>query len=220
LKYSTRKVLRDYGATVVVAVSLALTIRTFIVEAYRIPTSAMKPTLLSGDTIFVAKWPFWIQKGHLPKRGEIIIFSGTDSTGVNSLDYIRRVIGLPGDQVALQKGALILNGKKLEDSAGSTQSCFKEKLPEGKQYSICRDAPLMEDFGPEKVPEASVFVLGDSRSSPEDKKKRKSYGMVPVSSLKGQVLWLWLSITPPLDSEAPSSWIPRFRLERMFQRIE
>jgi signal peptidase I len=221
LKKSTRKILRDYGGTILVAAIFAFIIRNYFIEAYRIPSSAMKPTLISGDTVFAAKWPFWVQDNYIPERGEVVIYSGTDSTGNFNTDYVRRVIGLPGDEIALQNGSIILNGKKLASpppgplkatEGTPAEDCLKETMPQGKNYAVCRETPVLEDFAPQKIPPGSMFVLGDFRTTVAGKKKVRD--IVPLSSLKAKVTWIWLSIEPT------TGLIPQFRLQRMFQRIQ
>jgi signal peptidase I len=229
---SSKRLIRDYGMTILAAVVVALLIRFVLVEAYRIPSSAMKPTLEPGDTIFVSKWPFGLRfpgfsspltKGGLPERGDVVVFSLPQEPW---RDYIKRVLGLPGDEVAVKNGEAILNGKTLRLDPGSPKPCTSEKLPEGRAYEVCSEPPLIEDFGPEKVPPGSVFVVGDFRAQnasdhPDIHKERhsKGWGLVPVTSLKGRALWVWLSVEPHA-SGVPSSWFPQFRFDRMFRRIQ
>jgi signal peptidase I len=202
----------------VFALSVALLLRYFIIEAYRIPSFAMKPTLLAGDTIFVTKWPFKLKKAQMPKRGDVVIFSLPQNPGTTSPNYVRRVIGLPGDQVSLKNGHVILNGKSLAAPNPQNQECSQETLPEGKQFSVCRESPVFEDFDPETVPEGSVFVIGDLRSSGHIK-KRKGWGLVPLKFLSGHAQWVWLSIDPHQKNSNYPKWVPHLRLDRMFQRI-
>ena len=224
----TRQLLKDYGLAVMLAVFVALLIRFFLFEAYRIPSHAMKPTLEPGDTIFASKWPFGLRfpgatapltRGRLPVRGEVVIFSSPTEP---RLDYIKRVIGLPGDTIAIRRNRILLNGLPLESIGKDTAPCGKERLPEGKTYPICSEAPLLEDFGPDKVPSNSVFVIGDLRTAPPfantDPRKAKSWGMVPLSSLKGSAICIWLSIEPRGFDH--TGWFPRIRFERMFRRID
>lgn len=222
-----RNGLRDYGLTVAIAVVFALFVRFLFLEAYRIPTAAMKPTLEAGDTIFVSKSAFGMRipflekpltEPRMPRRGEVILFS---LPAEPEREFLKRVIGLPGDTVQLRQGRVILNGTAL--SPAGSAPCARESLPEGKTYGVCWEPPLIEDFGPEKVPEKFVFVVGDLRSpGASDTPARKSWGIVPLSSLRGSALWTWLSIEPrSLEGAASGSWpFPRFRFERMFRRIE
>ena len=204
--------IRDYGVTIVAAVVVALGIRFFVVEAYRIPSSAMKPTLEPGDTIFVSKLPF------TPSRGDVVVFSMPQEP---NRDYIKRVIGLAGDQVSLKKGQVILNGSNLRADPLSSAPCSTERLPDSFSYSICSELPLLDDFGPETVPKDSVFVVGDFRAQNPllERKRPRGWGVVPLERLKGHALWVWLSIEPHAAG-AHGGWFPQFRFERMFRRIE
>ncbi|MEK6705798.1 MAG: signal peptidase I [Bdellovibrionota bacterium] len=219
------KLLRTYGIVAVIAVAVALTIRVFIIEAYRIPSQAMKPTLEAGDLIFVAKASFgfhvpWLNtvfgKARKPQRGEVVVFS---PQGEPKQNYIKRVIALGGETVQVSKGHISLNGIPLQADLAKNAVCGMETLTKNKSYQVCWEPPLIEDFGPAIVPEESVFVIGDFRSMPDEYKKRSStWGIVPLSSLNGSALWIWLSIEP--DSlEKMGGWFPRFRFERMFRRI-
>lgn len=197
---STSKIIRDYFITVIIALSVALIVRNFIIEAYRIPSAAMKPTLISGDIIFVAKWPFLTQKNKIPHRGDVVVFS--HAALESSPNFIKRVIGLPGDVVAMKKGQIILNGTTIPSrtiNKHPNELCSIETLPEGKQYSICRDSSAIQDFGPEKIPEGSVFVMGDYRTH-LDTLKRKGWGMIPLLALQGKALYIWLSLDPHTKS--------------------
>src|SRR4051812_44284119 len=126
---NTRRLARDYGATILAAVGVALLIRFFVIEAYRIPSPAMKPTLEPGDTIFVAKWPFGLRmpgfsqpltSGKLPARGDVVVFSPPLEP---RRDYIKRVLGLPGDLVSVKKGQAFLNGATLRVNPAATSLC-------------------------------------------------------------------------------------------------
>jgi signal peptidase I len=218
---STQSLIRDYGGTILAAIAVALLIRFFLIEAYRIPSSAMRPALEPGDTIFVAKWPFRIAS-HTPKHGDVVVFSlpGPDDS---QRDYIKRVVGVPGDTVALKGGHVFINNVPTELSGSQKANCASEKTPEGFSYPVCFENPTIEDFGPEKVPEGSVFVLGDFRAKtprePGTDRPMKSWGIQPISTLKGTALWIWLSIEPQ-NSGVTSGFFPSLRLDRMFRRIQ
>jgi signal peptidase I len=241
LKYATKKILRDYIATVMIAVGLAILIRTYGVEAYRIPSQSMKPALLAGDTIFVNKWSQKVEKNILPNRGDIIVFTNIASSSTNpgnvskGPDYIRRVVGLPGDTLALKNGHLFLNGASLlvREKKSVNSLCFREKLArstEYVEYQICSEGSFLADFGPEKVPANSVFVIEDSRTTTQQNTvdlqpgslKRKGWGIIPLTSIKGKASWIWLSIQERGEDQGDKGkfgWLPRFRWDRMFRRI-
>lgn len=221
-KESTPSLLKDYGIAVVLAIAVALTIRFFLIEAYRIPSTAMKPTLEAGDTIFVSKSAFGLRlpgssrpflKLSAPQRGDVVIFSTPATPG---RDFIKRVIGLPGDRVEIRKNTLLLNDKPLLTTATGDTLCGQETLPDLRSYPVCWEPPLPDDFGPELVPTDSVFVIGDLRSNPVP--ATQAWKIIPQDSLKGKALWIWLSVEPG-DFER-SSFFPRFRFERMFRRIQ
>ena len=220
---STR-ILRDYGSTVVIAVLIAVAIRFFVIEAYRIPSQAMRPTLEAGDTIFVAKWPFGLHfpgaadsltQGRLPERGEVVVFS---SPSDQRRDYIKRVVGMPGETVEIKAGHLLLNGTEMTFSRQSS-TCGTESLPDGMSIPACWEPPLMEDFPKVTVPRDSVFVIGDFRArNSGNHGAEKTWGLVPRSMLRGKALWIWLSVETQASGES-GSWFPRFRFDRMFKRI-
>jgi signal peptidase I len=211
---SNGKLLRDYGATVVVAVAVALLIRFFLIEAYRIPTIAMRPTLEAGDTVFVGKWPL-----SPLRRGDLILYSPEES---EKRDYIKRVVGLAGDTVQLRSGQLFLNGKVVPQNivAGG---CGTETLLDSPPHTVCLEPPAASDTPLTEVPPKSVYVLGDLRTGTQfdPTSMGKSWGVVPLSSLKGKVLWIWLSIDPGIArSSGSTGWFPKFRFERMFRRVD
>lgn len=236
MRKSIQETIRDYSISIIIAVAVALLIRNFFIEAYRIPSHSMKPSLLAGDTLFVLKWPYSVGKFPIPKRGDVIVFSHPTKGSINSVDHIRRVIGLPGDQVKIRNGSVMLNGQTLDSESPPFPSRLKtreqeqeqeqekgteedkdeyyEQLPDGKRYKLSRGKSPITDFGPEKVPLGFIFVLPDHRSIQEDK-KTKNWGLIQISALKGKALWIWLSIKPE-----NSSLTPEFRLERMFQKIQ
>jgi signal peptidase I len=205
------RIYQEYGMAIVIAVSVALLIRLFVVEAYRIPNVAMRPTVEPGDTIFVNKL------SAATRRGDVIIFSPVSDP---NHDYIKRVIGLGGDTVEIRGTQLWLNGQKItaEPEIGG-HNCGHESFPEGRQHEVCWEPPAIEDFGPEVVPQSSLFVLGDLRTqASKDITKPKSWGMIPKASVKGKAMMIWLSLDP--QASGRSGLFPQFRFERMFRRIE
>ncbi len=227
----SRAAVRDYGVAIFVAVMIALLIRFFIFEAYRIPSAAMRPTLEPGDFIFVAKWPYGLKlpgtpsrltSGRPPARGEVIIFSLPEGAG---RDYIKRVVAIAGDTVTVRKGQLWVNDrplsavpKKSEELCG-TETVFADPSSTPQKYRVCWEPPLIEDFGPEKIPEDSAFVLGDLRTLPAGSSNLKSWGVIQYSWIKAKALWVWLSIDPPALG-GQESWLARIRYERMFRSID
>lgn len=211
MEKSNSTILREYGITILIAVGIAFLIRTYCIEAYRIPSSTMTPTLLPGDVIFAGKWDQWMKKTPLPERGEVIVYSDRDEND-SSIDYIKRVLALPGDRISLKDGTLFIH-KTVGQKSGQT--------------------PLTpvnaENFGPIILSSNSVFVIGDSKCSPDKnadpKSNKKCWDIIPVSAIKGKALWIWLSIDSqpvgtPIAGTNTSRWFPHLRMDRMFRRIQ
>jgi signal peptidase I len=229
------RLLRDYAGTIIFAVVVALFIRFFVIEAYRIPSPAMKPTLEPGDTLFVEKWPFGLRmpwadepftQASKPEHGEVVVFSFEAD---RRRDYIKRVLALAGDTVEMRKGSFFLNGQSMEATPDKIGGCGNEKTPDNKVYPVCWEGPGAGDFASTKVPEGMIFVAGDLRTplkdakvvDPNDPLAEKNFGnwgMVPASSLKGRALLIWLSVDP-LNRGTSTGFFPNFRFDRMLRRV-
>jgi signal peptidase I len=175
-----KSVVREYAEAIIIAIILALFIRTFIVQAFKIPSGSMKPTLLVGDHILVNKFIYGvklpltdktiIELGQ-PKRGDVVVFKYPLDT---SKDYIKRVIGLAGDEVGLRNKKLYVNGKLMKDIHA--------------RYSSFGN---LRNFGPVTVPSDHIFVMGDNRDESSDS---RVWGFVPLSFVKGKaflIYWSW-----------------------------
>jgi len=197
---------RENIEAIVIAVVLALFIRTFIVQAFKIPSGSMQPTLLIGDHILVNKFlygvgiPFTdiklfdIKK---PGRGDVIVFIYPED---ESKDYIKRVIGLPGDTIKIIDKKLFLNNEPYHDSVGvyTDPKTFKRG-----QFNSNRD-----NLGPVTVPPDSLFVMGDNRDHSSDS---RFWGFVNISKVKGKafiIYWSW------------EKMFKNFRLTRLGRLIE
>ncbi|MBW1980437.1 MAG: signal peptidase I [Deltaproteobacteria bacterium] len=184
-KIKKKSTAREYFEAIVIAILLALFIRTFVVQAFKIPSGSMKPTLLVGDHILVNKFIYGVKlpftdktliKVRLPERGDVIVFKYPRDP---SKDYIKRVIGLPGDQVQLVNNKLYLNGKPVPDP-----HAFYGNSP----YS---GSGLLRNFGPVVVPAGHLFVMGDNRNESADS---RVWGFVPMSYVRGKaflIYWSW-----------------------------
>lgn len=215
----TSSVVRDYGITIAVAIVLALLIRGFVLETYRIPSTSMRPTLEPGDTLFVSKSAYgWRKSIKVPARGDVVVFtaSGLDGRGP-AKDYIRRVIALPGEQIAVKDGRVLLNGQPSEFVLG-TGGCGVEAVGEGAsqhRHSICFEPPTLEEFPAQSVPSGSVFVISDFRSRIVNHSLLDhAWGIVPVDSIKGKAALIWLSVSPQ------GGWFPQIRFDRMMQEVK
>ena len=182
-KTKQKSVLREYVEAIVIAVVLALFIRTFVVQAFKIPSGSMKPTLLVGDHILVNKFIYGIKipftdktliKLGEPKREDVVVFKYPLDP---QKDYIKRVIGLPGEKVELVNKVLFINGKVIDDPHAS--------------YSLYGN---LRNFGPVTVPAHHLFVMGDNRDESSDS---RVWGFVPYANLRGEaflIYWSWDSV--------------------------
>jgi signal peptidase I len=182
-----KSLFREYAEAAAIAVILALFIRTFVVQAFKIPSGSMEPTLLVGDHILVNKFIYGVKIPYLrttiipisePKRNDVIVFIYPVD---QSKDFIKRVIGLPGDTIEIIGKEIFINGKRFDDPFGH--------YTEGEGPSDRSSA--RGRFGPLKVPEGHLFVMGDNRDHSYDS---RFWGFVPLSSVKGEafiIYWSW-----------------------------
>jgi signal peptidase I len=182
-----KSVWREYGEAAVIAVLLALFIRTFVVQAFKIPSGSMEPTLLIGDHIFVNKFLYGIKIPFLrktlipiknPARGDIIVFIFPKD---ESKDFIKRLIGLPGENIEIKGRDIFINGKRFDDPYGDYDDAFENWSNTEKKCRYCKTT----------VPEGHYFVMGDNRDNSEDS---RYWGFVPVDHIKGKafiVYWSW-----------------------------
>ncbi|MDX1949187.1 MAG: signal peptidase I [Rickettsiales bacterium] len=228
---------------IIVCVILPILFRTFIYSPRHIPSSSMKPTLLIGDYIFISKFSYGYSKFDLPfgyaidyfdgrifdkepKRGDIIVFRPSTQPDT---DYIKRLVGLPGDIIQMKDGKLIINGetlpiKRVEDfydeKEGGLVSQIKqyqETLPNGVTYYILDEI----DGGPADntdffvVPEGKYFFMGDNRDNSAD--SRIAIGFVPKENLIGRAEVVFFSNEAPLIKLW--EWIVSFRENRFWKRL-
>jgi signal peptidase I len=236
----------DFLKTAFLAVLLALVIRTFLFEPFNIPSGSMKPTLLVGDYLFVYKpsygyskfsFPFGIApfegrvftRGHLPQRGDVVVFRLPTNT---SIDYIKRVIGLPGDTIQVRQGQLYINGKAVpresvglkqvdENGREMTVTEYIETLPNGVMHQIWEegdDHPLdnTEIF---KVPEGHYFMMGDNRDNSQDSRVQALVGYVPLENIVGKASMLFFSTNGSAGLAEIWKWPGAIRYNRIFNRI-
>jgi signal peptidase I len=182
-----KHILREYAESIIIAVILALIIRTFIVQAFKIPSGSMEDTLAIGDHILVSKFiygtkiPFTstrLVKFRDPRRGDVIVFEYPEDP---SKDFIKRVIGTPGDTVEVVNKKVYVNGTPYENPHEihkETDLVPKEQNPR-------------DNFGPVKVPDNSYFVMGDNRDRSYDS---RFWGFVKNDKIKGLAFikyWSW-----------------------------
>jgi signal peptidase I len=179
---------REYAEAIIVALVLALIIRTFVVQAFKIPSGSMEPTLEIGDHILVNKFIYGIKipftsinlfPWESPQRGDVMVFIYPLEP---EKDFIKRVIGVAGDTVRIVNKKLYINGVEVSDP----HAVYKEDtiLPGG-------DAQKRDNFGPVTVPKGNLFVLGDNRDRSLDS---RFWGFVPLEDVKGKafiIYWSW-----------------------------
>ncbi len=175
-----RKFVKEYLEPIVFAVLIALFIRAFIVQAFKIPSSSMEPTLLVGDHLLVNKFIYGIRipytdikflQYNKPKRGDIVVFIFPKD---RRKDFIKRVIGTEGEKVEIIHNKIYINGKVIDDPWG--------------HFTMPRSS--IEDYGPVKVPEGSLFVMGDNRENSQDS---RFWGFVNLNEVKGKAFIVYFS---------------------------
>ena len=222
---------REYLESIVVAVILALFIRTFAVQAFKIPTGSMKENLLIGDHLLVNKLVYSPSFGPLEDRimgkrpihrGDVVVFKFPEDP---TRDFIKRVIGLPGETVEIRNKRVFVDGRPLPedvklctDEPGGRVSCQDEGPSRGAPYTIYfREAPLKpddpefglrggsikDDWGPQAVPEGQLLVLGDNRDNSRDS---RFWGFLPKDQVKGRALLVYWSYDARDDEYRPSGW--------------
>jgi signal peptidase I len=212
---------------------LIFAFRWFVYEPFVIPSESMVPNLLIHDHILVNKFLYglkpptgdgWLFRFQEPKRGDVVVFRFPENRDVF---FIKRLIGLPGDEITVQNGQIAINGKPwvlIPEPIGSHEedgfSYFSEKTNENSSHMI-RLSDKFEHLGPEErkiiVPNNSYFVMGDNRDQSQDS---RFWGFVPEDLLVGKAHIIWLSCSETLAS-APFICDPlRLRGERFFKTIE
>jgi len=181
-----KKVFKEYLEPIVIAILIALFVRAFIVQAFKIPSSSMEPTLLVGDHILVNKFIYGVRIPYTntklfefkePKRGEVVVFIYPKD---RSKDFIKRVIGTEGEKIEIIRSKIYVNDKLVADPWGH----YSEK----SDWTKFLQAP--EKFGPVVVPEDSLFVLGDNRDNSQDS---RFWGFVHVNAVKGKAFIIYFS---------------------------
>ena len=165
---------KEWANSIIVALVLTLIIRTFVVQAFKIPSGSMLPTLQIGDKLFVNKYVYRFEP---PKRGDIIVFRYPVDP---KKDFIKRLVGLPGETVEIHDGKIYVGGKALEDPASF-----------GKVYYYNHD-PYGGPGEKIKVPENAYYVLGDNSANSTDS---RFWGFVPKKNLLGKAVFRWWPLT-------------------------
>ncbi|MCK6511653.1 signal peptidase I [Myxococcota bacterium] len=254
-----KSVFREYADSILIAVAIALFLRTFLIEPFKIPSGSMVPTLAIGDHIFVNKMSYglWIpfvnkklQIGAGPQRGDVIVFVYPAEKRTNFLgiidqrkDFIKRVVGLPGDRIAVRGNVLYINDKPISRAKGGQHTYFEPVDEErwdkkvgrifqenlyGVSYQTLADEQdgslfqnwSSQDNGPLSrrpwgpvVKPGHVFVMGDNRDHSSDS---RDWGLVPMDYIKGKAFLIWISD----QGEKPGLFVQRIRWDRVFKTIQ
>jgi signal peptidase I len=226
-------------------VIIAGLINTFVFRIFHIPSGSLIPTLLVNDYILVSKYAYGYSRhsipfapplfegrifGAVPKRGELIVFKNPKDEGV---DFIKRVIGLPGDKVQVRGGVLYLNGamvrrERVQDyEAGdpwgrtSRVPMFRESLPGGVSYFVIEingDRGPFDDTAEVTVPPGMLFLMGDNRDNSSDSRDTAAVGLVPVDNVVGRAEVIVFSVNEASGFLRVWEWPWALRPDRFFRR--
>jgi len=242
----TKKFITENIKTILYALIIAIFIRSIFIQPFYIPSSSMESTLLVGDRLFVTKFSYGYSKHSFPfspaifngrimykspKRGDVVVFK---TPADNRTDYIKRLIGLPGDTIQFIDGELYLNGNQILKTIKSKNdilycgnlkikvTSFLEKLPGGKIYT----ASYRNDYSyvnSDKfiVPADNFFFLGDNRDCSKDSRFLSEVGYVHKNNLVGKAQILFFSSNPKIGSVFKFwQWDKIMRFERFFKKIK
>lgn len=198
----------DYSRSFFPILLIVFLFRSFLFEPFRIPSGSLEPTLLTGDFILVNKFNYGLRlpvlhtqltKGHEPQRGDIMVFRFPPDP---SLDFIKRVIGLPGDRISYVNKELLINGQKIpqtylkqtlayNENDQTWQALEKTENLLGLEHRIFIDPQKSsQDYHDIVVPAGMYFVMGDNR---DDSADSRYWGFVPANNIVGKAMFVWLS---------------------------
>lgn len=235
--------------TIVFALLIAFVLRVLLFQPFTIPSASMEPNLYEGDYIIVSKWSYGYSKfssglpinlpvgegrvfGRVPNRGDIVVFKlpRDDKT-----DYIKRVIGLPGDKIQMIANKLYINGAPVQDVVlGQAEAAdvfgprsvikVRETLPNGKSFDSQDFGPGgdLDDTGVYEVPAGYYFMMGDNRDNSIDSRVEQSSGVgfVPAQNLVGKAQIIAFSWEPGASLFNPVSWFSKIRPSRFFHVLD
>lgn len=229
---------------IVQALLLALIVRTFLFQPFNIPSGSMKDTLLIGDYLFVSKYSYGYSRysfpfglapisgrifGSEPERGDVAVFKLPRD---NATDYIKRVIGLPGDRIQIRDGIVFINDEPvkreriddyIEDTGFGIQRVprYKETLPNGVSYDTLDLTPrgTLDNTRVYEVPEGHYFMMGDNRDNSSDSRVLSNVGYVPFENLVGRAEILFFSVSDGQPAWMVWKWPWTVRWDRIFRTI-
>jgi signal peptidase I len=236
---------KDTVRVVIHALILALLVRIFLFQPFNIPSGSMIPTLLVGDYLFVSKYSYGYSRysfpfgpnlfsGRIwakqPERGDVVVFKLPRD---NETDYIKRVIGLPGDEIQMIHGVLHINGEAVKkervedfiarDSSGRERHMarYMETLPNGVTYPVLDlvNEGIGDNTDVYKVPEGHFFMMGDNRDNSTDSRFLSEVGYVPFENLVGHAQIIFFSIDEDAAFWQIWKWPTDVRWSRLFQVV-
>ena len=236
---------KDTVRVVIHALILALLVRVFLFQPFNIPSGSMIPTLLVGDYLFVSKYSYGYSRysfpfgpnifsGRIwakePERGDVVVFKLPRD---NDTDYIKRVIGLPGDEIQMIHGVLHINGEAvkkervsdfvLQDSSGRERQLtrYMETLPNGVTYPVLDlvNEGIGDNTEVYKVPENHFFMMGDNRDNSTDSRFLSEVGYVPFQNLVGKAQVIFFSIGEDASFWQLWKWPTDVRWSRIFDVV-
>jgi signal peptidase I len=235
LSFARKGAVREYTESIGGAILVALLLRAFLFEPFHIPSGSMIPTLLVGDFIFVNKMSYGLRvpftdPGRVhklwerpPRRGDVVVFINPMHPDV---DYVKRVVGLPGDRIDVRDNVLYVNGveqKRVEvgdytykDHSEYTDTdievvsrMYIEDLDGHEHPILVRKDPVFQRSGSFVVEEGRVFMMGDNRDNSADSRVEGGIGQIPFSYIKGRASVIWISFGGPMG----------IRFDRMFRGV-
>ena len=241
----SKKFIIDNLKTIFYALIIAIFIRSIFLQPFYIPSSSMEPNLLIGDRLFVTKYSYGYSKHSFPfspnlfngrilfskpDRGDVIVFK---TPADNRTDYIKRLIGIPGDEVQFIDGDLYLNGNQILKTIISSSekvycgnetidvNTFEEKLPNGKTYiAAYRKDYSFQNSDKFIIPKNHFFFLGDNRDCSKDSRYLSEVGYVNKNNLVGKAQFLFFSSDYRIGSILKFwNWSKIIRFERFFNKI-
>lgn len=234
----------DNVKTILYALALAMVLRFTIAQPFRIPSGSMQPTLAVGDYIVVTKWSYGYGRysfaplegllphgrlfGSQPERGDVIVFRPAPEP---YRDFIKRLIGLPGDRIQMIDGVLHINGVPVpRERIGVTNECpdgagyaveatlYRETLPNGVSYVTCdKGMTELDNTREVTVPAGNYFMMGDDRDNSDD--SRRMVGMVPFENLVGPAQFVAVSFDSTTSIVKPWTLFTGFRGERFLKSV-
>ena len=232
--------------TIIYALIIALIIRSFLFQPFYIPSSSMEPNLLVGDRLFVSKYSYGYSRHSLPfspnitqkryfsknpERGDVVVFK---TPADNRTDYIKRLIGLPGDTLQIIEGELYLNSQKIQRNKVETTfnincgnrkldiNAFEELLPGGEKYiAVYNNEGTMQNTDKFIVPDEHYFFMGDNRDCSKDSRFLSSVGYVTFNNLVGKASMIFFSNDKKKGNFFEFwKWHKSIRIDRIFSKVQ